>query len=320
MFRNMFPSKTCASFTAHVSRKQNIFIVVAPYFLYFFLNNFCFDELFAKCPVLVKCFPPADPSQTNIAASDRSLLLFCCCGAFFLLTPCIRRIDCPLTEWYLTSVDRITEWNLPLWFFASCVADVNSHHSPVIRFFVCYSILVTRCGVSWHEDHVSLDCKECGGYAMSRPCPDCNGRCASKWTRNLPAVSLCYAWISNQLIILRNWICDNRVTKVKRRRGRDPVLHLMPHPPPRPRLHRRRSAVTSHPASSGLHHRRPHLSNLSISHPKSCLFHELDQKPCLPFHLLHRGKKERTHSPTHFLAHTHAFTHTNSHSLTSRCF
>ncbi|XP_071450911.1 protein pinocchio [Hetaerina americana] len=41
------------------------------------------------------------------------------------------------------------------------------------------------CGVSWREEHVSLDCGECGGYALSRPCPRCSGRCQTEWRRNL---------------------------------------------------------------------------------------------------------------------------------------
>lgn len=41
------------------------------------------------------------------------------------------------------------------------------------------------CGVSWHEDHVSLDCQECGGYSLERPCPCCDGRCKSTWKRDL---------------------------------------------------------------------------------------------------------------------------------------
>ncbi|XP_052126782.1 protein pinocchio isoform X3 [Frankliniella occidentalis] len=41
------------------------------------------------------------------------------------------------------------------------------------------------CGVSWHEDHVSLDCQECGGYSLERPCPRCDGRCGGTWKRDL---------------------------------------------------------------------------------------------------------------------------------------
>ncbi|OQR73557.1 hypothetical protein BIW11_09652, partial [Tropilaelaps mercedesae] len=44
-----------------------------------------------------------------------------------------------------------------------------------------------RCGVSWSDNHVSLDCKECGGYALTRPCLACDGQCASLWSRNLAA-------------------------------------------------------------------------------------------------------------------------------------
>lgn len=43
------------------------------------------------------------------------------------------------------------------------------------------------CGVSWSDNHVSLDCKECGGYALTRPCLSCDGQCPSLWTRNLAA-------------------------------------------------------------------------------------------------------------------------------------
>ncbi|ENN77955.1 hypothetical protein D910_03353 [Dendroctonus ponderosae] len=41
------------------------------------------------------------------------------------------------------------------------------------------------CGVSWAESHVSLDCSECGGYAMERPCPKCEGACGAVWKRDL---------------------------------------------------------------------------------------------------------------------------------------
>ncbi|XP_067007280.1 protein pinocchio [Anabrus simplex] len=41
------------------------------------------------------------------------------------------------------------------------------------------------CGVSWHEDHVSLDCQECGGYSLERPCPLCDGQCSATWKRDL---------------------------------------------------------------------------------------------------------------------------------------
>lgn len=43
------------------------------------------------------------------------------------------------------------------------------------------------CGCNWLEDHVSLDCPECGGYALSRPCPNCDGKCQQTWTRNISA-------------------------------------------------------------------------------------------------------------------------------------
>ncbi|KAL9925992.1 protein pinocchio [Glossina fuscipes] len=40
------------------------------------------------------------------------------------------------------------------------------------------------CGVSWTDDHVSLDCSECGGYSVERPCPLCDGQCGVQWKRD----------------------------------------------------------------------------------------------------------------------------------------
>lgn len=43
------------------------------------------------------------------------------------------------------------------------------------------------CGCNWLQDHISLDCRECGGYALTRPCPKCDGSCEQLWTRNISA-------------------------------------------------------------------------------------------------------------------------------------
>ena len=56
----------------------------------------------------------------------------------------------------------------------------------LISFLIVYS-----CGVNWHQDHVTLDCVECGGYAMERPCPECDGKCNTMWRRNL---SMVFIW------------------------------------------------------------------------------------------------------------------------------
>lgn len=45
------------------------------------------------------------------------------------------------------------------------------------------------CGVSWLDDHVSLDCSECGGYSRERPCPLCDGNCGVIWKRDFTMVS-----------------------------------------------------------------------------------------------------------------------------------
>ncbi|KAF6208711.1 hypothetical protein GE061_017169 [Apolygus lucorum] len=47
------------------------------------------------------------------------------------------------------------------------------------------------CGVSWTEDHVSLDCAECGGYSLARPCPTCEGHCSAVWKRDLTMSHAC---------------------------------------------------------------------------------------------------------------------------------
>ncbi|KAK4319165.1 hypothetical protein Pmani_009884 [Petrolisthes manimaculis] len=44
----------------------------------------------------------------------------------------------------------------------------------------CYT-----CGVSWSDNHVSLDCRECGGYSLERPCPLCDGKCGNSWRRDV---------------------------------------------------------------------------------------------------------------------------------------
>ncbi|XP_071517490.1 protein pinocchio isoform X3 [Panulirus ornatus] len=48
------------------------------------------------------------------------------------------------------------------------------------QFNSCYT-----CGVSWSDNHVSLDCRECGGYSLERPCPLCDGKCRNSWRRDI---------------------------------------------------------------------------------------------------------------------------------------
>ncbi|XP_054268352.1 protein pinocchio-like [Macrosteles quadrilineatus] len=49
-----------------------------------------------------------------------------------------------------------------------------------LQMYSCFT-----CGVSWLEDHVCLDCAECGGYSLQRPCPQCDGQCNSLWKRDI---------------------------------------------------------------------------------------------------------------------------------------
>ncbi|XP_058123746.1 protein pinocchio isoform X2 [Anopheles coustani] len=50
----------------------------------------------------------------------------------------------------------------------------------------CYT-----CGVSWTEDQVSLDCTECGGYSLERPCMLCDGNCGQLWKRDFTMSHAC---------------------------------------------------------------------------------------------------------------------------------
>lgn len=53
------------------------------------------------------------------------------------------------------------------------------------------------CGVSWTDDHVSLDCSECGGYSIERPCPLCDGQCGVQWKRDFTMVSINFDKLTN---------------------------------------------------------------------------------------------------------------------------
>lgn len=45
------------------------------------------------------------------------------------------------------------------------------------------------CGVCWASNEFSFDCKECGGYSITKPCSRCNGQCGNIWTRDFSMVS-----------------------------------------------------------------------------------------------------------------------------------
>ncbi|KAK5641131.1 hypothetical protein RI129_009678 [Pyrocoelia pectoralis] len=66
-----------------------------------------------------------------------------------------------------------------------CSPQFNSEHVLTIEELRLQMSSCFTCGVSWVEDHVSLDCSECGGYALERPCPKCDGSCGSVWRRDL---------------------------------------------------------------------------------------------------------------------------------------
>lgn len=75
-------------------------------------------------------------------------------------------------------------------------SGVTPSPGGVWRVVLMWRLLISslcRCGVSWYEDHVSLDCRECGGYSLERPCPTCEGSCSAVWKRDLTMVrEMCY--------------------------------------------------------------------------------------------------------------------------------
>jgi hypothetical protein len=41
----------------------------------------------------------------------------------------------------------------------------------------------TTCGADWSAGLWTPDCEECGGGAMTIPCPTCGGQCGNVWQR-----------------------------------------------------------------------------------------------------------------------------------------
>jgi hypothetical protein len=44
-------------------------------------------------------------------------------------------------------------------------------------------IRCTSCGALWTAGRFTDGCAECGGGAMERPCPWCDGTCGARWKR-----------------------------------------------------------------------------------------------------------------------------------------
>ncbi|KAK3589210.1 hypothetical protein CHS0354_020069 [Potamilus streckersoni] len=41
------------------------------------------------------------------------------------------------------------------------------------------------CNQCWYDGKFDADCPECGGFALQRPCPICNGQCSNIWCRDI---------------------------------------------------------------------------------------------------------------------------------------
>jgi len=109
-------------------------------------------------------------------------------------------IDSSLTDQCLEDSefgDIDTSLLYPHWFSSSqSVQSISSIESTISAEDLIHDMITIEglrtlyhscftCGVSWHQDHISLDCVECGGYALERPCPECDGKCDTIWRRNL---------------------------------------------------------------------------------------------------------------------------------------
>lgn len=68
--------------------------------------------------------------------------------------------------------------------FQQSAGTANGHHLTIEELRLAINSC-WLCGCNWQQDHVSLDCQECGGYALTRPCPNCDGRCKEVWKRNI---------------------------------------------------------------------------------------------------------------------------------------
>ncbi|RZF43745.1 hypothetical protein LSTR_LSTR009168 [Laodelphax striatellus] len=74
---------------------------------------------------------------------------------------------------------------------SSCGYSAASEHVISIEELRIQLNSCFTCGVNWQDDHVSLDCAECGGYSLERPCPLCDGRCNTLWKRDLTMSHAC---------------------------------------------------------------------------------------------------------------------------------
>ncbi|CAH0563992.1 unnamed protein product [Brassicogethes aeneus] len=68
---------------------------------------------------------------------------------------------------------------------------INHDHVMTIEELRLQMTSCFTCGVSWTDKHVSLDCSECGGYALDRPCMACDGTCGASWKRDFTQSHSC---------------------------------------------------------------------------------------------------------------------------------
>ncbi len=43
----------------------------------------------------------------------------------------------------------------------------------------------STCLAEWEQGEFTENCLECGGFAMTRSCPNCSGKCGAIWKRQV---------------------------------------------------------------------------------------------------------------------------------------
>lgn len=43
----------------------------------------------------------------------------------------------------------------------------------------------SSCTALWSKGQFTENCLECGGFALTRSCPQCNGKCSASWHRQV---------------------------------------------------------------------------------------------------------------------------------------
>lgn len=112
---------------------------------------------------------------------------------------------------YLYHIDCVNFLLCSPWFHSSSITMLGKFVQFFTMLSYClfyfrlnskiYSFSGFRCGKCWFDNQFSQDCTECGGFAMTRNCPICLGRCSEMWKRNVKMVRIEIVFQSSTLKI-----------------------------------------------------------------------------------------------------------------------